>query len=848
MEEITDSDNDSDCILEMGNNGEFQPQIKNTHEEDVESIKSNFIPEFSDNPYIDEYNIKKYKKAFFNKKTMLSPLVRKSSISNTNIESTRNILKNINFDSNFNENTQTLFYNLEKLKLLNFIDIYNILIESNNLIFVKNKKITKKLTKNYIDSTFLPIEISDFIIKNINILNNSILNEEDNTILCIGIAFDNNEILINTLYKKIEIKNTQIFFPIEKYNLKEIEYKIKGFSQIVEELGAKSINIKFQKNNLIKKTKLIKTKISSDIELLAGNLGLNRTSENSTNEKHDYNLYYPANNTINLNESSIKNKIKNKQFIINNTTYNSNLELQYLIQSRCKYLIEKYSTVFTFNNSNTLDRKFFINLKSYGIKLNINYNEYSLNKMYISIVTNVTFSSLNDCKNIINGTSVSLDSIGFGFLMTSIGYSGDFETNGIFKIIVFLNKYIDNVIKTNNSDQYKVIYSIIKKIKIQLTLNEFADLLCKNNYFTKTSQWIHFINFLDILSNKTRSYDKLGYIVIVNNDTISIVDKLNIILYFIQQQCIERGIEDKYYQMMQPYNIKLKNELKNKLLYEYDFIQYYNWYNLNMLIKNIEMYTINFNTTDSSKNLSQLITNMNLGYKYWEFNNNIIPFIIKTTYLLKYTTSNDVYINRTFLKSINLESFISNKINIIDDLTDYIYKKISTIKESYNFAKSINYPLCVEDFYNILIDNNFIEKNPYLNHKLNIILGEKTLDNLQDWIEFNSIKDINIMYYFINKLICYNEKLNNNLISNYLSYEYIYKNYISGIKKKEFNKIIVPFITNLLQDLSISEIILKNISVKTFNIKCSTYYDLCFYIQNIMIENNLDIAKFIKLI
>ena len=97
-------------------------------------------------------------------------------------------------------------------------------------------------------------------------------------------------------------------------------------------------------------------------------------------------------------------------------------------------------------------------------------------------------------------------------------------------------------------------------------------------------------------------------------------------------------------------------------------------------------------------------------------------------------------------------------------------------------------------------------------------------------------------------LICYNEKLNNNLISNYLGYEYIYKNYISGIKKKEFNKIIVPFITNLLQDLSISEIILKNISVKTFNIKCSTYYDLCFYIQNIMIENNLDIAKFIKLI
>ena len=57
--------------------------------------------------------------------------------------------------------------------------------------------------------------------------------------------FNEGEIIKNCLYKKMEITDTIMFIPIELYNLKQTEYKLRGFCQIVEELGAKNIEIIF---------------------------------------------------------------------------------------------------------------------------------------------------------------------------------------------------------------------------------------------------------------------------------------------------------------------------------------------------------------------------------------------------------------------------------------------------------------------------------------------------------------------------------------------------------------------------------------------------------------------------
>ena len=146
-------------------------------------------------------------------------------------------------------------------------------------------------------------------------LNNKILDGEfknykiyDNDDLCYGICFDEGDIFKNVLYKKMEIINRILFIPINKFHIKETEYKIRGFCQIVEELGAKQIDITFQKNDKKILNKRIDTTLGSDIELMAGNLGLTNSKLDEENEDHKYTLEYPSYNTIILNEKSIRKK------------------------------------------------------------------------------------------------------------------------------------------------------------------------------------------------------------------------------------------------------------------------------------------------------------------------------------------------------------------------------------------------------------------------------------------------------------------------------------------------------------------------------------------------------------
>jgi len=761
-------------------------------------------------------------------------------------------------------NKMTNFYNMEQLNGMNFIDIYNILTSVSYLIFIDNKKLIKKQSccnifnkKHLIETefpgcTFFPFESIDIIWKNIHILNNNIVNADYNIQkiyidkdICYGINFDNGEIIKNCLYKKMEITDMVIFTPIDKYNLKQTEYKIRGFCQIVEELGAKTINITFNKNNIFNNVKSVEMKIGSDINMIAGNLGLGKTTYDTNEETYSYTLSYPSNSSITLNENIIKKRIKRKKFIISESTYNSSLELQYLVHSRCRHMIYKYSTIFTFDNNSMIDEKFFTNLKTHGIDIGLNYKQYSMNKNYLSIVTDVVFSSIDD--NIISGNNISLDNNGYTFLMESLIKLSDFENKGIYRIMAFLHEYIEIKLKYTQPKQYKIVNNVIKNIKKLLTISEYAELLC--NYFTISSQWIHFTNFIDLLSNKTQSYDKLGYIIIVSNNSISKEEKIEIMLRFIQQKCIILKIEDKFWNMIQPNNLKLKNEMKNKLLYEYDFIQYYNWYNLNMLIKHIDSYIIDFSSMENSAKFSHMVTNMNIGYKYWEFYNNIVPFIVKQLYTMHNIMKDDIYLTSCFEKSINIETFISLKINTANDLYNYIGKKISRIKKIYEWIETQTFPISVDNLYTIINSSKFNETYDYINKKIINIINDKTIENLKEWVEYDEISK-NTMIKIINKLMCYNEKINIIYIpSNYIGFMLVYNNYINGNKEREFEKIIKPFIANHISDKSLLDLIFNTMTSDKFNKHCKTYYDMFIYLKSILDNNHIEadtlIADFI---
>jgi hypothetical protein len=744
------------------------------------------------------------------------------------------------------ETCNTTFYDMDALNNKDLTFIYNILLATTYIIFVDNNKLIKPkktiFKKTHLTNTqfpgctFLPYESLNMIKMYLTKLNNSVFNAELNDFslyinedcICHSIMFNEGEIIKNCLYKKMEITDTVIFIPVEQYNLKQTEYKLRGFCQIVEELGAKNINITFKISNEEYKYKKFNTKIGDDIEFIAGNLGLSSTMNNINSTNYNYDLTYPNNSTITLDEKKIKKKIKRNKFIVSDSIFRSNLELQYLVHSRCRYLIDKYSTVFTFDNTNIIDKTIYTNLKSHGIKLGFNYEKKSKIKNNIQIITEVSFVNLEECADLINGNSVSLDEVGFNHIIESLKYSS-FETKGVYKIMNFIEMYIIHVFKHTNSSHYDEIHYILNKIKKELTIEEYAKLLC--NYFSINSQWIHFTHFIDLLCKKSQSYDKLGYIIMISNiDNSLICDN---IIKFIQQVCVERKIENKFWKMLQPHNKSLKYDLENKLIAEYDFINNHSWYNMEMLIHCIESYNTEFNINENEA-LKQYIYNMEVGYKYWEYYTNILPFILNHARSLYYNNNDDNYISPIFEKSLNIDSFLVSKINNMCDLKQFIEKKISRLREGMDIKNSITYPIEVNDFA------KEFEKNCYFYKKMQYVMKTRTVYNMKKLLNLSDvvIRD-HIANNFISKLLTYNEKLNiKNIPKNYIGFEMILDNYNSGIPEEEFKKNIIPFICSHYENPIEIECIKKQVDINNFNIYATSYFEMVQYINKIL--ENID--------
>lgn len=767
-------------------------------------------------------------------------------------ESVKKYIDDMIFES-LNLNLLTAFYTKEQLNAMKFSDIYNIFLLSTYVIFVDNKKLIKKdkwcfksrthlIDTEFPGCTFFPFEAKNMIKKNLNKLNNSVFNSElngttlyiNNENLCFGIMFNEDEIIKNCLYKKMEITDTIMFIPIELYNLKHTEYKLRGFCQIVEELGAKEIEIIFKNSDSKTINKELNATIGSDIEFIAGNLGLTTNNKNEENTNYCYNLTYPTNSTILLNEKMIKNKIKKKKFIVSNTIFKSTLELQYLVHSRCRHLIDKYSTVFTFDNNNVIDKGMYLKLKSHGIDVGSNLKISNTSKSNINIITNVSFVNLEQCKNLINGMNVGFDEVGFNHIIETIKLEPDnFETVGIYKIMNFINVYVHHVYKYTNPKHYDTIHVIMNKIKKEITIDEYASLLC--NYFNVSSQWIHFTNYIDLLSKKTNSYDKLGYIImnLHNKDPNNISD----IIKFIQQICFKLNIEDKFWKMLQPNNNSLKNDLEIKILNEYDFINNTSWYNMNKLIQCIKNYNICFSNNEDDK-IKQLINNMEMGYKYWEYYTNVMPFITQYVKNLYYTTNDELYISPIFEKSLNIDSFINSKINNIHDLKQFIDKKIHRLKEAFDIKNKLTFPIDIND---LSIFGKTFEQNNYLNKKLQYIIKTRTTNNMKKFLNINDCMITEpIAIDFITKLFIYNEKLDiKTLPRNYIGYELLLNNYNSGIQEEEFKKCIMPYICSHYKNIEEVNYIKERLTINNFNIFGTSYYEMLQFVNKMLEENDI---------
>ena len=183
-----------------------------------------------------------------------------SNASTVNLKSMK-----INIENNIKED----FFNLSILNNTN--DLYSIFSNCDLLIFIDNKKLLSSkfsCLKSFKDlkfpgCTFLPFEYVTNLKKYIHELNTLIANNELKNIkvmndndYCNSIYFDEGDIKKNVVYKKMEVMDKIIMVPLSKYQIKQTEYKLRGFCQIAEELGAKNIEIKFEKISSLSKKKI----------------------------------------------------------------------------------------------------------------------------------------------------------------------------------------------------------------------------------------------------------------------------------------------------------------------------------------------------------------------------------------------------------------------------------------------------------------------------------------------------------------------------------------------------------------------------------------------------------------
>jgi hypothetical protein len=250
------------------------------------------------------------------------------------------------------------------------------------------------------------------------------------------------------------------------------------------------------------------------------------------------------------------------------------------------------------------------------------------------------------------------------------------------------------------------------------------------------------------------------------------------------------------------------------LLNDFNFENNNSWYNMNMLINCIKSYTTVF-SSDNDEKFKQLITNMEVGYKYWEYYTNIMPFITQYCKNLYYTTNNELYLSSIFEKSMNIDSFLVSKINTMCDLKQFIDKKIKRLKEAYDIKNSIAFPIDITDLTNF---GKTFEQNNYINKKIQYIIKTRTIYNMKKLLNCDSIITENIANEFINKIFTYNEKLDIKILpKNYIGYELLMDNYNNGIQEEEFKKIIVPFICSHFKKIEEVEYIKKNLFFSSRN-------------------------------
>lgn len=699
----------------------------------------------------------------------------------------------------FSEEKSNEEYNYENMKTKKFSEIYFLLKNANLVAFVndgaiKRRKIKKKLSlfssfkknkssnfdrillisNHYIDKLHKTLKKwNKRIVKN-KLYYNRNLTDQDGEVLT-SILFGEGEIYENLLYQKMIIQDKIIYIPYKDYDLKRIEYKIRGFCQIMEELGAFKIEIEFE-NSFGKMSKKEAEINLSYMSHIAGSLGFSSSSSKENRNEQKYELTYPEENNMILNQNVIEKRLKEGKYIVGFENYNSNLELQYVVSSRCRHYIENYSTVFTIIQNKTLDKSMKASLNAYNVDFGGKIGSTKSSLYKTSIKTKVEFIEDVKAYNNLVRESVSLDEIGFKYLLKSISLL-NFENEGVYKVIEFINSWIDKKMIGKNSEVFHNIKNTVKMIKTHIGLTEYAKIVCK--YFNKKSSWIHFENFISILAYKTKCYDKLGYLILISQRGINKVELTNEIIDIIRNMNLEKKT---FWTMFPLHNKKLTIYFIHLIMKKY-MLSECNWNNLLAVSQKLNI----IQPVDmTEKVFLDLINNSKIHNKFYYYNEYIEPFIGHHLSQKYYVEKQNIYIHELFINMFNiynLEDYQINSIEKLDNLIKLKKNKFVSLRQS---------------IYNI--DDNFKieeikEKNPYFYRKLKLYYKGETNQIINNEV----IKHVNNKKSLLQKIIFYiNQVKFAREVPDYYLFKVLETNIIFGYEKNYLENI-NDFIDNLCE-------------------------------------------------
>jgi len=421
-----------------------------------------------------------------------------------------NILKPYS-NYNINDFEYNILFDIIKLIYSDYVIFLTSKFFKNNFFFNCKKKLLKYLYKYNI--VYLNYEYKNKIVNLINVINIFIKNSDNDTknsfihkimnhpnmknnLFDISkkmkqIYFLENNYEPNILYKKIQFSNQEIFIPFESYIIKKMEYKLRTFCQIAEKLGAEKIVIEYvssihNRNN---------TNIHFDV---VSNFGLGTTikSEKNNDEKIQIIFEYPNNHfDINLNKFFIIDSIlKENEFLITKEEFESDLELKFLIDTRCINFIQKYNTNFIINHLNKIEQKIFMKAHNYGLDI----GNLNLKNSYINISISIDFIQIHNNIDIIDGTNIHILREGFTNLCNIIKKNDNYNCilrflqshlNAIEKKWIRLSYHYDSIAYIN-----KIYHNIIH---LNFKEDELYDITKK--FFKNNLTWYNFKKFRDIL-------------------------------------------------------------------------------------------------------------------------------------------------------------------------------------------------------------------------------------------------------------------------------------------------------------------------------------------------------------